>query len=674
MKKILITGEGSYIGTSFENWLKQWPEQYAVCTVGTMHDEWRAFSFAGFDAVLHVAGIAHVSADPKMEGLYYKVNRDLAIDVAKKAKSVGIKQFTFMSSMTIYGDDGRIGEKLVITKDTVPQPENSYGRSKLEADLVIQKMADDKFKPIIIRTPMVYGQGCKGNFPKLVKLAKVCPVFPDIENERSMIYIDNLCEFLRLCVNNEVTGVFFPQNKEYVSTKEIINIAAECMGKRVYFVKWFNPVLRLLSKRIGFVNKVFGNKVYERGLMEGLTYNYCVNSFHESIKESIRGGVKKSLMIASVASIIDQFNMPNINLLQQMGYEVTVAANFTFGNTSSKERTDAFKKQLMSIGVRTYDFLFNRNVFCFRNVKIYKQLKMLIEKENFDLIHCHSPIGGVLTRLASRNAHKNGVKVIYTAHGFHFFNGASLLNWLIYYPIEKWLARYTDVLITINHEDYARAQKFKLRNGGKVYYIPGIGVDTHKYANVMVDKVQKRSEIGVPEDVFMILSVGELIKRKNHEAVIRAVAKLKRKDLYYTICGIGKLEDYLKKLCHKLGIADKVIFLGFRMDIAEICKTADMFVFPSFQEGLSIALMEAMAAHLPVVCSEIRGNVDLVENGKGGEFIKPGDVNGFAKGMEKLINDAYLRGQMGVCNAEATKLYDIAVVNSEMEKIYKECL
>lgn len=287
MKKILITGAGSYIGASFENWLKQWPDRYQIHTVGTMDDEWRSNSFTGYDAMLHVAGIAHVSANPKMEPLYYKVNRDLAIEVAKKAKSDGVKQFIFMSSMIIYGDDGRIGEQKVITGDTIPQPSNFYGKSKLEADLAIQSMVDERFIPVIIRTPMVYGPGCKGNFPKLLKLAKYCPIFPDIVNERSMIYIDNLCEFIRLCIENEVKGVFYPQNEEYICTSNILKTAAKYMGKRIFFTTIFNQFIKSLSGRVGLIDKVFGTKVYDRKLSKFSNWDYCKVGFTESIRNSI---------------------------------------------------------------------------------------------------------------------------------------------------------------------------------------------------------------------------------------------------------------------------------------------------------------------------------------------------------------------------------------------------
>lgn len=288
-KKILIVGANSYIGTSFEKWLLKNSDSYKVNIIGTLKDEWKTISFADYDSILHVAGIAHVSADPKMESLYYKINRDLAIEVASKAKSEGVAQFIFMSSIIIYGKDGRIGEKRVITKSTEYAPVDFYGRSKLEADLGIQELVSEKFKPVIIRTPVVYGPGCKGNFPKLIKLTKKSPVFLDIENQRSMIYIDNLCEFLRLIVDNESSGVFYPQNKEYVSTSEVVLTAANIMNKKVYMINALNVLLKAVASKVELLNKVFGNKVYDKRLSDQFGWKYCIVSFEQSVEETVRG-------------------------------------------------------------------------------------------------------------------------------------------------------------------------------------------------------------------------------------------------------------------------------------------------------------------------------------------------------------------------------------------------
>lgn len=285
MKKLLITGKDSYIGTKVKDWLEKSDNKYLLEELDMQDDSWKDADFSKYDSILHVAGIAHVSADPKLEDLYYKVNRDLAIEVASKAKKEGIKQFIFMSSMIIFGKDGKIGEEKIIDAETNPNPIDFYGKSKLEADLGIQELQSNEFKTVIIRTPMVYGPGCKGNFPRLKKIAKLSPIFPNIENKRSMIYIDNLCEFIKKQIDNETEGVFYPQNKDYISTKDIIKIMSETMNKKMHFIKIFNPIIKLLSKKINLVNKIFGNKVYSKELTKN--FDYIVVENEESIRRSV---------------------------------------------------------------------------------------------------------------------------------------------------------------------------------------------------------------------------------------------------------------------------------------------------------------------------------------------------------------------------------------------------
>lgn len=281
-KKILITGKDSYIGTSFEKWLQQWPDDYAVDTVDMIGDEWRNRSFKGYDVVFHVAGIAHVSANPKLESLYYKVNRDLAIETAKKAKNDGVKQFIFMSSIIIYGGSSYINRERVITRDTVPQPNNFYGKSKLQAEQGILPLQDERFKLVILRPPMIYGKGSKGNYPKLAKIARILPFFPDIDNQRSMLHIDNLCEFIRLMIDNYEHGIFFPQNAEYVKTSEMVRLIAEAHGKKIRLMRALNPVLIFFGRYVGIVNKVFGNLVYDKGISE-YQNDYRIRGLQESI-------------------------------------------------------------------------------------------------------------------------------------------------------------------------------------------------------------------------------------------------------------------------------------------------------------------------------------------------------------------------------------------------------
>jgi len=287
MKKILITGANSYIGTSLEKWLLQWQEEYSVDTVDMKDGTWKKKDFSEFNVVFHVAGIAHVSADPKMEDLYYKVNRDLTIETAKKAKNEGVKQFIFMSSIIVYGDSSHINHKRVIDKKTVPKPSNFYGNSKLQAEEGIIPLMNDKFKVVVLRPPMIYGKGSKGNYPKLAKMAQKLPVFPDVDNERSMLHIDNLCEFIRLVVKNEEWGTFHPQNKEYVKTSELVKLVSETHSKKLLLTKGFNPLLKLMGRKIEIINKVFGNLVYEKSLSD-YKENYRVRDLRESVRVTER--------------------------------------------------------------------------------------------------------------------------------------------------------------------------------------------------------------------------------------------------------------------------------------------------------------------------------------------------------------------------------------------------
>lgn len=281
MKKILITGEDSYLGTSFKKWVSKYPDEYKVYTIDMRDVSWKEEDFSQYDVVFHVAGIAHVSSNSRMEDFYYKVNCDLVIETANKAKAEGVKQFIFMSSIIVYGDSSI--EKRVINKNTIPTPSNFYGNSKLQAEEGIRHFESDEFKIVVLRPPMIYGKGSKGNYPRLVNLAKKIPIFPDINNERSMLHIDNFCEFIKVMIDQEESGIFFPQNKEYVKTSEMVRTIAEVHGKKIKLVKGFNEIFRLLSKKVGIVNKVFGNLVYEKS-MSDYKVIYQIRDFHESIE------------------------------------------------------------------------------------------------------------------------------------------------------------------------------------------------------------------------------------------------------------------------------------------------------------------------------------------------------------------------------------------------------
>lgn len=290
MKKVLITGANSYIGVSFENYLKQWGDQYLVDTVDMIDGSWREKSFAGYDAVYHVAGIAHSdtgNVTEERKAFYYKINTELTIETAQKAKDDGVKQFIFMSSAIVYGESAPIGKQKKITKDTIPSPANFYGDSKLQAENGILSLQAERFHVAVLRPPMIYGKGSKGNYPTLAKFAQKLPVFPYVKNERSMLYIENLCEFVRLVVENEAHGIFHPQNGEYSNTTELVKMIAAAHGKKIRVLKGFGWALKLMSHVTGLVNKAFGNLTYDMGL-SAYQADYRVCGLRESIERTER--------------------------------------------------------------------------------------------------------------------------------------------------------------------------------------------------------------------------------------------------------------------------------------------------------------------------------------------------------------------------------------------------
>lgn len=285
MKKILITGAGSYIGTSVENYLKKRSDLYQVDTVDMVDGLWREKAFSGYDTVYHVAGIAHADTghvSEEKKAFYYKINTDLTMETAKKAKADGVKQFIFMSSAIVYGDSAPIGKRKVIKAGTRTQPANFYGYSKVQAENGILPLQDDLFKIVILRPPMIYGKGSKGNYPVLAKFAQKLPIFPYVNNQRSMLYIENLCEFVRLMIENEESGIFHPQNSEYSNTAELVKMIAAAHGKNVIVLRGLSWALKLMSHFTGLVNKAFGSLSYDMKISE-YKENYRVCGLKESI-------------------------------------------------------------------------------------------------------------------------------------------------------------------------------------------------------------------------------------------------------------------------------------------------------------------------------------------------------------------------------------------------------
>ena len=264
MKNILITGKNSYIGTSLENWLLKEPNKYKVETITVKDESWMEKDFSQYDVIFHVAAVVHQKEYSKLKELYFSVNRDLPIEVAKKAKEAGVSQFIFMSTMAVYGEEGKIGHDVVINSNTPVNPNTFYGVSKIEAETEIDKLNNDNFRVAILRPPMVYGPNCPGNYTRLEKLAIKSPVFPYIDNKRSMLHIDKLCHSVKEYIDEEARGLFFPQDDQYVNTSLMVKELAEKNGKSIYLSKVAGIAIKLIGKRVNLINKVFGNLVYEK--------------------------------------------------------------------------------------------------------------------------------------------------------------------------------------------------------------------------------------------------------------------------------------------------------------------------------------------------------------------------------------------------------------------------
>ncbi len=379
--------------------------------------------------------------------------------------------------------------------------------------------------------------------------------------------------------------------------------------------------------------------------------------------------MKKALIITRVSGFLPQFEMNNVRILKQLGYEVHYAANFevvVYGKDNSR---------LEGSGIVCHHIPFCRSPLSSDVRTAYKSLKQLMLTEAFDLVHCHMPMSGVVARMAAQAVRrKTGrhVPVLYTAHGFHFFKGAPLKNWVYYLP-ERWLARYTDCLITMNEEDFRRAGSFPVR--GRVEKIPGVGICVQPSGGWTDCPIRGRERewmgFGIRETDFVLVSVGEFNANKNHIQILRALVQCGDPSVKYILCGQGERRGELENFVREHHLESQVIFAGYRSDVEHILASSDLFVFPSLREGLSMAVMEAMRAGLPVVAKEIRGNIDLIEDGRGGILVKNGDVSEYVHAIQRMKGQPELAERMGEWNRERIRQFSLEQVERKMQSIYE---
>jgi len=366
---------------------------------------------------------------------------------------------------------------------------------------------------------------------------------------------------------------------------------------------------------------------------------------------------KKVMMISTTDNMIWQFLLPHIKHLQDLGNEVQCVCG----------KTGFWFEELQAKGLKVHEINFARNPFKPANIKAYKKLKLLQEQEKFDVVYCQQPVGGMMGRLIAK---KFKIPCIYTAHGFHFFKGCPIQNKLLYKPVEKWLSKYTDILITINNEDFENAKKMKAK---KVYKINGIGIDENKIKFEDFDKLQFRKELGLNQDDKVVLTVSEVNKNKNYITMLKTMKRLVEKDNSYKFvsCGTGVWKDKIQDFAKELGIEKNCIFLGYRKDIGKIMQISDLFFHASFREGLTLSVMEAMSFGLPCVVSNVRGNRDLIIHGQGGYIANPEEDEKFAEEIASILSNKELYKTMSEFNLNESKKYTVEKVKEQLEEIYK---
>ena len=364
------------------------------------------------------------------------------------------------------------------------------------------------------------------------------------------------------------------------------------------------------------------------------------------------------ILYVTTVSMTMGFFPEHIKMLLNEGHTVEIATNCEM----------PIPEIYNTLGCKVHNIPFSRSPFSKNNLIAYKMFKQLVESEHYDIVHTHTPNASMIVRLACRKVREQGTKVFYTAHGFHFFRGAPLKNWLMYYPVEKFCALFTDVLITINKEDYALAQR-KMPSK-KVCYVPGVGIDLSKIQNTQCDRNEVRKSMGVPEECILLLSIGELNVNKNHQVVVKALAKLNNKDVHYAIAGLGNQKENLLNLARELGVEKQFHLLGYRTDVPTIAKSSDIFCFPSHREGLGLSALEAMSCGLPLITSNVHGINDYSQDDVTGYKCSPDDIFSWVKKLKILVEDSSKRKQFGKNNVQIVKKYSMQNILQRMKEIY----
>lgn len=673
--RVLITGAGSYIGESFRAYaVEHYPNNFTIDTVDMTKPAWRDMDFSSYDIVYHVAGIAHAdvgNVSDEMKEKYYSVNTDLAIEVAKKMKEASVKEFIFMSSMIVYGESSPYGKKKVVDEHTVPSPASFYGDSKLQADVGVRELADDGFKVIVLRPPMIYGKGSKGNYTTLAKLAKKLPVFPNVDNDRSMLYIENLCEFLCQVMLVKEIGenavVLVPQNAEWTRTSTMVQRIAKVSGGRIRELGILNPAVLLGSKMPGkigeLINKAFGNSCYkhEISVYPGMEYQKVMLT--ESIQRT-EGDItqsaehltkdnlipkKKVLFLVNHDVVIYNFRREIVERLIAEGHDVIISSPYG-------QRIELLKE----MGCKYVEVKMDRHgVNPFKELGLLSYYKNLISDVQPDIIFSYTIKPNLYGSLASRNI---PIVVNITGLGTAMEKGGLIKQAII--AAYKFAFRKAKTVFVQNEEN----KQFFIKNNiakEKLKLLPGSGVNLSQW-----------KPLDYPEDNSCIrfLFVGRLMEDKGIAELVQAAKRLKDEGESIEVDLVGFCEEDYKEELAKLNAEKYVVMHGEQMDIVPYLRKAHAVVLPSYHEGMANVLLEAAASARPVLASNIPGCREAFDEGITGLGFECRDVDSLVSAMHKFIYLSYeTKKQMGICGRKKMeKEYDRNVVVEKYMNELKE--
>lgn len=662
-KRVLITGANSYIGESFEVYANEhYGEKFIIDTVDMRDANWREKDLSAYDSVFHVAGIAHAdtgNVDEKIKAKYYQINTELAVETAKKCKEDGVKQFIFMSSMIIYGDSANYGKRKVIDEHTIPSPANFYGDSKWQADKEVRKLGDAGFHVAVLRPPMIYGKGSKGNYPLLSRIAKKLPFFPAVNNRRSMLYIDNLCEFLCLLILSGEGGIYFPQNEEYIRTADMVKEIKKVSGKNIHILQILNPFVAVgsyIPGKIGnLVNKAFGNNVYKRKLSVYKGLKYQVTDFSTSIWETEKEQKKKQavLILVNHDVVIYNFRLELVERLLSEGYEVHISSPYG-------EHID----ELKDLGAKYHSISIERHgMNPIVELSILNEYRRLMRVVHPAVVLTYTIKPNIYGGIAARQA---GIPFIANVTGL----GTSIQNGGFKEKIVLHLYKmglYHAHMVYFQNE---ANQEYMLAHGvvrGPHILIPGSGVNLKKHYCEPY-----------PEDTEKIIftTIGRLMKDKGTDELIQAAKKIKHKYPFVCFRLIGFFDgNYQSKIENavKNGVVE---YIEQQEDIHPFIKESHAIIHPSYHEGMSNVLLEAAATGRPVLASRIPGCQEAFDEGVSGLGFKAQSSNDLMRVIEQFINLPYQEkaamGREGRLKME--RFFDRRIVVEEYMREIREVL